>query len=753
MKKIFLFIIITLIIIQPISAFSLSEFLKNFNINQITGLPVQQDPDPSPPPPEPEPETCEEAGGVCRIVCHPNEYMDNTKTCGEEVPISSGGTGAVTENYCCMPISCTENWECSSWSSCINNQQNRTCTDLNNCGTFENKPPELQSCTPEQNACEQIGGTCKSTCSETEEINNELTLSCQTSKCCTKSTHCYDGTLYGTCSTNFKYCNNNNLIENCDVCGCPTNKECINNECTDIYIQGTESNNQNLINLPPTAIPIPSMFFSINSNLNNIVTLNQYFIDPEGQTLTFSFKNNINFNSNIISCTITNSILNCNAKNAGTINLIITASDKIDTTPTTITITIFDPTSFGARGIVGAIENTPPVADAGTDKTVYINQQLILDASRSYDAENNIILYAWFEKENKIGEGITFKTKFTSPGTHKITLKVTDTGNEISTDIINIKVANKKNCLETNTIYFPEDTTCNKAWPSNQGELIKINSPINSCDLFEVCNEKLDPIIEDAIDCCDSTGLKDQKKTNACNFAITNSKDSKKCQALYIIKALGPNAIYMQDYFTAEMCCYGVKELCPNPLHWYTTKPLPKTDKDLNNIRCSNSPKNNPHGTWLSNTNIALNNIALSDIPTEASINILGTGTCVDYSSALTTLLRKIGYKKDDVFTVEASTHAYNLVRFPLDKKYTIIDTTGNNDGIKLGKVPLGYKYCENIKNCYNDMGEHICPDNEKIFGCENIKTNVFRESKVIGTKLTSSLKKFWHVIVEEINR
>lgn len=42
--------------------------------------------------------------------------------------------------------SCTENWDCGSWSSCYNGQQTRTCTDKNSCGTSVSKPGTVQSC-------------------------------------------------------------------------------------------------------------------------------------------------------------------------------------------------------------------------------------------------------------------------------------------------------------------------------------------------------------------------------------------------------------------------------------------------------------------------------------------------------------------------------------------------------------------------------------------------------------------------------
>ncbi len=43
--------------------------------------------------------------------------------------------------------SCIENWVCTDWSDCQpNNIQTRTCVDLNNCVSQENKPSEIMSC-------------------------------------------------------------------------------------------------------------------------------------------------------------------------------------------------------------------------------------------------------------------------------------------------------------------------------------------------------------------------------------------------------------------------------------------------------------------------------------------------------------------------------------------------------------------------------------------------------------------------------
>jgi len=45
------------------------------------------------------------------------------------------------------PTTCTPNWQTGSWSTCANNQQTRTVTDYNYCGTTTNKPATSQYCT------------------------------------------------------------------------------------------------------------------------------------------------------------------------------------------------------------------------------------------------------------------------------------------------------------------------------------------------------------------------------------------------------------------------------------------------------------------------------------------------------------------------------------------------------------------------------------------------------------------------------
>lgn len=97
------------------------------------------------------------------------------------------------ENSKC--IVCTENWQCGSWSACINNQQTRTCTDSNSCGTTTNKPTTTQTCTPEDTCTENWQCLPWSECTNNQQericadLNNcgNNANKPQTSKSCTAS--------------------------------------------------------------------------------------------------------------------------------------------------------------------------------------------------------------------------------------------------------------------------------------------------------------------------------------------------------------------------------------------------------------------------------------------------------------------------------------------------------------------------------------------------------------------------------------
>ncbi|MBD3354480.1 hypothetical protein GF361_00665 [Candidatus Woesearchaeota archaeon] len=70
---------------------------------------------------------------------------------------------------------CLENWVCGNWSSCINGQQTRTCTDENSCGTTEDKLLTLRQCECEPNYVCGNWGKCQQ--------NNKQTRTCRDMGC------------------------------------------------------------------------------------------------------------------------------------------------------------------------------------------------------------------------------------------------------------------------------------------------------------------------------------------------------------------------------------------------------------------------------------------------------------------------------------------------------------------------------------------------------------------------------------------
>jgi hypothetical protein len=272
------------------------------------------------------------------------------------------------------------------------------------------------------------------------------------------------------------------------------------------------------------------------------------------------------------------------------------------------------------------------------------------------------------------------------------------------------------------------DSPCTSIWPAHQGFKVWINEENFACDLFEVAHPGLDWIVEEAEECCEKGCVGNCH--SLCNNASSQSGGNvKKCKGLYIIYGLGPAGKFMKDYFWPEICCYGdqyclygcdVSDLgkCSCKGHSYST--------NAKNLPCVDWPSKYPLG-WASDTDMSKNSCKFSDLIAHANIledKGIHTGSCVDYSVSLTTLLRKAGYTKDEVFTTCGPGHAYNLVKFPGDLKYHIVDTTGNKPNpITLGGKPSGnYSYCSYGSGCQpacmNDAYNGNCPAKSEVYGC-----------------------------------
>lgn len=237
----------------------------------------------------------------------------------------------------------------------------------------------------------------------------------------------------------------------------------------------------------------------------------------------------------------------------------------------------------------------------------------------------------------------------------------------------------------TGTIYAPDDTPCTSADPTDMHKIqytwLEPDSDLNyDCRWYEVCHPGLDHVIQEATRCCSSTTtaqIDTMPEPLLCREAVHSANENcQRCVGVYIVKGLGKYARWMKGYNELE----DLAKAAGNPnvyvqmdtgLPMYTYK--------------------NPRPT------------------AEKLVNKYQTGVCRDYALAVSTLLRKAGYPQRDVGSYCDGGHCYNVVKFPGDSQYTVVDTTGNFNDVSLsGSLPSGYPYCSALNEnnvCFETDG------------------------------------------------
>jgi len=96
---------------------------------------------------------------------------------------------------------------------------------------------------------------------------------------------------------------------------------------------------------------------------------------------------------------------------------------------------------------VSPLDQKPPIADAGPDRTVLVGTNITLDASNSTDPDGTIVKYEWFEAYTVISESVVFEHIFPR-GVNHVTLVVTDDGGASGTADVTITVRSSMNMPE-----------------------------------------------------------------------------------------------------------------------------------------------------------------------------------------------------------------------------------------------------------------------------------------------------------------
>jgi pSer/pThr/pTyr-binding forkhead associated (FHA) protein len=135
----------------------------------------------------------------------------------------------------------------------------------------------------------------------------------------------------------------------------------------------------------------------------------------------------------------------------------------------TITLTVTDDegdTDTATAQITINEENLPPVANAGPDFTVGVNETFTLDASDSYDPDGTIVEYSWtfgpYPYSSKSGKVVTHS--YYTAGEYTVTLRVTDNNGAVDEDTVVVTVGKSEPQLLITTISIPSILESNKEY-------------------------------------------------------------------------------------------------------------------------------------------------------------------------------------------------------------------------------------------------------------------------------------------------
>lgn len=110
----------------------------------------------------------------------------------------------------------------------------------------------------------------------------------------------------------------------------------------------------------------------------------------------------------------------------------------------TVTASAVDTTSqTGSDSINVVVDNVndPPIAEAGPDQAVLVDEVVTFDGSLSHDPDGTIVSYAWDFGDGEGGNNATATHAYPTAGTYTVTLRVTDDGGLQDQDTLKVTVS------------------------------------------------------------------------------------------------------------------------------------------------------------------------------------------------------------------------------------------------------------------------------------------------------------------------
>ena len=88
------------------------------------------------------------------------------------------------------------------------------------------------------------------------------------------------------------------------------------------------------------------------------------------------------------------------------------------------------------------VVNTPPVADAGGNRTANEGDTVVFDGTGSYDTEDALFRYVWGFHDGSSVDNASSSRSYPQDGTFPVSLTVTDTAGSLASDEIQVAVSN-----------------------------------------------------------------------------------------------------------------------------------------------------------------------------------------------------------------------------------------------------------------------------------------------------------------------
>ncbi len=130
--------------------------------------------------------------------------------------------------------------------------------------------------------------------------------------------------------------------------------------------------------------------------------------------------------------------------------------------------------------------NNPPIADAGNDIAAFTDEEITFDGSKSYDSDNDELIYIWNLGGGILKEDTIVVHKYSYPGTYLVTLTVRD-GKYSKESTITVKIYPKKIFINE---FLPNPIGKDAGDEENPGEWIELYN--NSDQIIDIGGWQVD---------------------------------------------------------------------------------------------------------------------------------------------------------------------------------------------------------------------------------------------------------------------